>query len=109
MLFSLTLLTLLVNPKRSLNNLSIGNYCQCTLKPQSNGPLRSNSVIGTLAVDGWSVTFGIVRMGVGGLKSHPVPTVPSLLYQMLQPIHQWPVYQLHIILWHYNYHCTLKS
>ena len=26
-----------------------------TLKPQSNGPLYSNMVIGTLAVDGWAV------------------------------------------------------
>ena len=24
-----------------------------TLKPQSNGPLYSNTVIGTMAVDGW--------------------------------------------------------
>jgi len=28
------------------------------LKLQSNGPLYSNTVIGTLAVDGWAVTFG---------------------------------------------------
>ena len=28
-----------------------------TLKPQSNGPLYSNTVTGTLAVDGWAVTF----------------------------------------------------
>jgi len=28
------------------------------LKQQSNGPLYSNTVIGTLAVDGWAVTFG---------------------------------------------------
>jgi len=28
-----------------------------TLKPHSNGPLYSNTVIGTLAVDGWGVTF----------------------------------------------------
>jgi len=32
-----------------------------TIKPQSNGPLYSNTVIGTLAVDGWGVTFGIQR------------------------------------------------
>ena len=36
-----------------------------TLKPQSNGPLYSNTVIGTLAVDGWAVTFGTARMGLG--------------------------------------------
>jgi len=32
-----------------------------TLKPQSNGPLYSNTVIGTLAVDWWAVTFGTAR------------------------------------------------
>ena len=49
-----------------------------TLKPQSNG--YSNTVIGTLAVDGWAVTFGTARRGLGGLRSRPV--VPSSLYQM---------------------------
>jgi len=28
-----------------------------TLKPQSNGPLYRNAVIGTLAVDEWAVTL----------------------------------------------------
>ena len=32
-----------------------------TLKPQSNGPSYSNTVISTLAVDGWAVTFGTAR------------------------------------------------
>jgi len=36
-------------------------------------------VIGTLAVDGWPVTFGTPRRGLGGLGSRPVP---SSLYQM---------------------------
>ena len=40
-----------------------------TLKPQSNGPSYSNTVIGTLAVDGWAVTFGTVRRGLGGPES----------------------------------------
>jgi len=30
-----------------------------TVKPQNNGPLYSNTVIGTLAADGWAGTFGI--------------------------------------------------
>jgi len=37
-----------------------------TLKLHSNGlngPLYNNTVIGTLAVDGWAVTFGIQRGG----------------------------------------------
>ena len=50
-----------------------------TLKPQSNGPSYSNIVIGTLAVDGWAVTFGIARRGLGGATARPGP---SLLYQM---------------------------
>jgi len=36
-----------------------------TLKPHSNGALYSNTVIGRLAVDGWVVTFGTSRMGLG--------------------------------------------
>jgi len=50
-----------------------------TLKPQSNGPLYSDTVIGTLAVNGWAVTFGTARGGLGGLQPRPVP---SSLYQM---------------------------
>jgi len=65
-----------------------------TVKPQSNGPLYSNTVIGTLAVDGWIVTFGTAKKGLGELWTRPVP---SSLYQMSQPTHQRSVYQLHII------------
>ena len=42
-----------------------------TLKPQSNGPLYRNTVIGTLAVDGWAVRFGTARRGLGGLLAVP--------------------------------------
>jgi len=48
------------------------------LKPQSNGPLHSNTVIGTLAVDGWAVTFGTTKRGLGRLRPRPVL---SSLYQ----------------------------
>ena len=44
-----------------------------TLKPQSSGPLYSNTVIGTLAVDGWAVTFGTARTGLGGAPARPGP------------------------------------
>jgi len=53
--------------------LSIFNPLMGTLKPQSN------MVIGTLAVDGWAVTFGTARRDLGGLWPRPVP---SSLYQM---------------------------
>ena len=70
------------------------NPLKGTLKSQSNGPLYSNTVIGTLAVDGWAVTVGTARRGLGGLGPRPVP---SLLYEMKQPTHQRQVYQLHIV------------
>jgi len=37
-----------------------------TLEPHSNRPSYSNTVIGTLAIDGWAVTFGTVRRELGG-------------------------------------------
>jgi len=37
------------------------------------------TAIGTLAVDGWAVTFGTARRGLSGLRPSPVP---SSLYQM---------------------------
>jgi len=40
-----------------------------TLKPQSNVPLYSSMVVGTLTVDGWAVTFGTARMALDGLRS----------------------------------------
>jgi len=49
------------------------------LKPQSNEPLHSNTVIGTLVVDGRAVTFGTARRGLGGATARPGP---SSLYQM---------------------------
>jgi len=36
-------------------------------------------VIGTLAIDGWAVTFGTARRGLGGTAACPGP---SSLYQM---------------------------
>ena len=49
------------------------NLFIATLKPQSNGPLYSNTVIGTLAVDGWAVTFGTARRGLAGPAGTPSP------------------------------------
>jgi len=50
-----------------------------TLKPHSNWQLYSNTVIGTLAVDVWAVTFGTARRGLGELR---LRLVLSSLYQM---------------------------
>ena len=50
-----------------------------TLKPQSNEPLHSSTVISTLIVDGRDVTFGTARRSLGGLQPRPVP---FSLYQL---------------------------
>ena len=52
---------------------------QHTLKLQSNGPSYSNTVIGTLAIDGCAVSYGAERRGLGGAPAHPGP---FFLYQM---------------------------
>ena len=51
-----------------------------TLKPHSNGPLYSNMVTGTLAVDGYVVTFGTARRGLGRAGAPPSPplAVPNV-------------------------------
>ena len=54
-----------------------------TLKPQSNGPLHRNTMIDTLAVDGWAVTFGTARRGLPS----PFLAVPNVT-----ATHQRPVY-----------------
>jgi len=59
--------------------ITLINPLIATLKPQSNGLSYSITVIGTLAADGWAVTFGTVRRGLSGATAHPVP---SLLYHM---------------------------
>ena len=64
---------------QSLRRIMRVNPLMGTLKPQSNEPLYSNTVIGTLAVDGWAVTLGTARRGMGGLRPR---LVPSSLYQM---------------------------
>jgi len=52
-----------------------------TLKPHSNGPLCSNTVIGTLAVDGWAVTFGTVRTGLSWNPPSSLLAVPNVTAQ----------------------------
>jgi len=59
-----------------------------TLKPQSNGLSYNNTVIGTLAVDGWAVTFSYSEEGllvVPDVTVHPsTASVPTSYYSMWQ-------------------------
>jgi len=45
------------------------------LHSKSNGPLYSIMEIGTLAVDGWAVTFGRAMRGLSELQPCPVPSL----------------------------------
>jgi len=47
-----------------------------TLRPQSNGPLYSNAVIGTLAIDGWPVIFCTARRAAAWPS--PLLAVPNV-------------------------------
>jgi len=59
-----------------------------TLKPHSNEPSYSNTVTGTLVIDGWAVTFGTERRGspllsVPNVTAHPsTASVPTSYYSM---------------------------
>ena len=59
------------------NATSTFNRLIATLKPQSNGPLYSNAVLGTPAVDGWAVTFGTAMTELDG---PPRPHLSSPVY-----------------------------
>jgi len=73
------------------------------IKLQSNGPLYSNTVIGTLAVDGWAVTFGTAWVGWG--PPSPLLTVPNVTAHPSTA----SVPTSYYLMWHYNCLCTLKS
>jgi len=81
------------------------NPLMSTLKPQSNGSLYSSTVIGTMAVDGWAVTFGTARRGWAGWSpAHPLLAVPNVAAHPSTA----SVPTSHYSLWHYNYLCTLN-
>jgi len=70
------LLKITVEPAKAVQMLQL-NRSLNPLKLHSNGPLYSNIVIGTLAVDGWAVTFDTARRDMGALQPHSASlTVP---------------------------------
>jgi len=80
-----------------------------TLKPQSNRPLYSNTVIGTLAVDGRAVTFGTVSRSLDGLWPCPVPSSVLTVSNVTTQPSIASVPTSYYSIWHYNYLCTLKG
>ena len=76
---------------------------------KGNYSATSNEV-GTLAVDGWAVTFGTVRRGLGGLGSRPVfscfnLTVPNVTAHPSTA----SVPTSYYLMWHYNCLQTLRG
>jgi len=62
------------------------NCCFNPLDSKGKYSVTSNNTkLVTLAVDGWAVTFGIVRRGLGGLWPRPVPFLAVPKYVTAQP------------------------
>jgi len=78
-----------------------------TLKPQSDGPLYSNTVIGTLAIDRWTVSFGTARRGVDGLRPRPLPSSPNV--NTVENVTKCNSPTSYYSMWQYNCLCTLKG
>jgi len=77
-----------------------------TLKLHSNEPLYSNTVIGTLTVDWWAVTFDTARRGLGRLAApSPFFAVPNVTAHPSTASVPTSYYST----WHYNCLCTLKG
>ena len=66
-----------------------------TLKPQSNGPFYSNTVIGTLTVDGWAVSYiwysddgpGCPLLAVPNVTAYPsTASVPVTVLLYIDPL-----------------------
>ena len=72
------------------------NSLSVTLKPHSNGSLYKNTVIGTLAVEGWAVTFG----GAGRAAAPPSPVL-AVPYVTAHPSTA-RVSTSYYSMWHYN-------
>jgi len=79
-----------------------------TLKAQSNGSLYINTVIGTLAVDGWAVTFGTARRGLGGLGPRPYSPLLAVPNVTAHPS-TTSVPTSYYSMWQCNCLCTLKG
>ena len=76
------------------------NPLTSTSKLHINGLLHSNTAIGTLAVDGWAVTFGTARMGLGRAAAplSPLLAVPNVTAHPSTA----SVPTSYYLMWHYN-------
>jgi len=66
----------------TIDEMTLEVMYQCSIILTLYGHIKTlyiNTVIGTLAVDGWAVTFITARRGLGELRPH---SVSSSLYQL---------------------------
>jgi len=68
-----------LSAKRFVNVVNKFGIAGLTIYGHIKTAEQRTAVTGTLAVDGWAVTFGTARRGLDGLRPRPVP---SSLYQM---------------------------
>jgi len=80
-----------------------------TLKPHSNGPIQKYGDWYTaLVVDGWVVTFGAARKGLGGTAAAPPSpflAVPNLTTHSSTASVLISYYSM----WYYNWACTIMG
>jgi len=79
-----------------------------TLKTQSNESLYSNTVIGTLAVDGWAawyIWYNEEGPGQAAALPNPLLAVPNVTAHPSTASIPTSYY----LMWHYNYLWTLKG
>ena len=86
--------------KRTRFNPLIG-----TLKPHSNGPLYSNTVIGTLVVDGCCIWYSEEGSGQAGTLPSPILTVPNITAHPSTA----SVPTSYYLMWRYNCLWTVKG
>ena len=72
-----------------INFAHMFNPLMGTMKQQNNGPFYSNTVIGTLAVDGWALTLILVQRGGAWVGCESAQSPPRCT-KCNSP---WPVYQ----------------
>jgi len=83
------------------------NALMSTLKPHSNGPSYSNTMIGTLAIDGWAVAFSTARRDWAGCN--PAQSFLTVQNVTAQPINGQCIPTSYYLMWHYNCLWILKG
>jgi len=80
-----------------------------TLKPQNKGPLYSNTVLGTVAGDGWALTFDTARRGLDVGRARAPPSLLLAVSHVTAHPSTASVPTSYYLMRHYNCLWTLNS